>query len=92
MSSAGPTAATGSERPELQEEFQATYGRELGVPATLEELREIAEFFQGREIDGTTVYGASIYTERGSEGIKTKGVTNGALQLRLRIRQILDSA
>jgi multiple sugar transport system substrate-binding protein len=27
------------ERPELQEEFQATYGRPLGVPATLEELQ-----------------------------------------------------
>lgn len=63
------------ERPELQAEFQETYGRELGVPATLEELRDIAEFFQGRDIDGTTVYGAAIYTERGSEGI-TMGVTN----------------
>lgn len=63
------------ERPELQAEFQETYGRELGVPASLEELRDIAEFFQGRDIDGTTVYGAAIYTERGSEGI-TMGVTN----------------
>ncbi len=45
------------------------------MPATLEELRDIATFFQGREIDGTTVYGAAIYTERGSEGI-TMGVTN----------------
>jgi multiple sugar transport system substrate-binding protein len=32
-------------------------------------LRDIAEFFQKRTIDGKTVYGASIYTERGSEGI-----------------------
>lgn len=63
------------ERPELQAEFQETYGRALGVPATLEELKDIAEFFQGRDIDGTTVYGAAIYTERGSEGI-TMGVTN----------------
>tara|TARA_R110002124_G_scaffold12368_1_gene58716 strand:+ start:1047 stop:2381 length:1335 start_codon:yes stop_codon:yes gene_type:complete len=63
------------ERPELQAEFMETYGRELGVPATLEELRDIAAFFQGRDIDGTTVYGAAIYTERGSEGI-TMGVTN----------------
>jgi len=63
------------ERPELQEAFTAEYGRPLGVPATLEELRDIAQFFQGREIDGTTVYGAAIYTERGSEGI-TMGVTN----------------
>jgi multiple sugar transport system substrate-binding protein len=35
---------------------------------------EIAEFFQGREIDGKKIYGAAIYTERGSEGI-TMGVT-----------------
>ena len=63
------------ERPELQAEFKEKYGRDLGVPTTLEELKDIAQFFQGREIDGTTVYGAAIYTERGSEGI-TMGVTN----------------
>ena len=63
------------ERPELQAEFREKHGRDLGVPATLEELRDIAQFFQGRVIDGTTVYGAAIYTERGSEGI-TMGVTN----------------
>jgi len=63
------------DRPELQAEFQEKYGRALGVPATLAELTDIAQFFQGRDIDGTTVYGAAIYTERGSEGI-TMGVTN----------------
>jgi multiple sugar transport system substrate-binding protein len=63
------------ERPELQAEFKEKYGRDLGVPATLAELKDIAEFFQGRDIDGKTVYGAAIYTERGSEGI-TMGVTN----------------
>jgi len=63
------------DRPELQAEFQETYGRALGVPNSLEELKDIAQFFQGRDIDGTTVYGAAIYTERGSEGI-TMGVTN----------------
>ena len=63
------------ERPELQAEFQETYGRALGVPNSLEELKDIGQFFQGRDIDGTTVYGAAIYTERGSEGI-TMGVTN----------------
>lgn len=62
-------------RPELQEEFKKKYGRELAVPKTLDELKDIATFFQGREIDGKTVYGAAIYTERGSEGI-TMGVTN----------------
>jgi multiple sugar transport system substrate-binding protein len=63
------------ERPELMEEFEATYGRPLAPPATLDELKDIATFFQGREIDGNTVYGAALFTERGSEGI-TMGVTN----------------
>lgn len=63
------------ERPALRAEFKDKYGRDLDVPASLAELKDIAEFFQGREIDGTTVYGAAIYTERGSEGI-TMGVTN----------------
>ena len=63
------------ERPELQAEFKKKYGRKLDAPQTLEELKQIGEFFQGREIDGKKVYGASIYTERGSEGI-TMGVTN----------------
>ena len=63
------------ERPEHQAKFKEKYGRDLGAPASLAELKDIAEFFQGREIDGNTVYGAAIYTERGSEGI-TMGVTN----------------
>lgn len=62
-------------RPELQAEFKEKYGYDLGEPADLLQLKDIAEFFQGREIDGKTVYGAAIYTERGSEGI-TMGVTN----------------
>ena len=62
-------------RPDLQAEFKTKYGRDLAVPATYAELKDIAEFFQGRDIDGKTVYGASIYTERGSEGI-TMGVMN----------------
>jgi len=63
------------ERPELQAEFKDKYGYDLGVPSSLAHLKDIAEFFQGRKIDGKTVYGAAIYTERGSEGI-TMGVTN----------------
>lgn len=62
-------------RPELQKEFKEKYGWDLDAPKTLDQLKQIAEFFQNREIDGQTVYGASIYTERGSEGI-TMGVTN----------------
>jgi multiple sugar transport system substrate-binding protein len=63
--------------PDVQADFKAKYGRDLAEPKTQKELLEIAQFFQGREIDGKTVYGAAIFTERGSEGI-TMGVT-GAL-------------
>ena len=62
-------------RPEIQAEFKKKYGRDLAPPKTYDELKQIAEFFQGREIDGKKVYGAYIFTERGSEGI-TMGVTN----------------
>ncbi len=65
------------EMPEIQAAFEEEYGRPLAEPATQKELLEIAQFFQGREIDGQTRYGAAIFTERGSEGI-TMGVT-GAL-------------
>ncbi|MDJ0685475.1 MAG: extracellular solute-binding protein [Alphaproteobacteria bacterium] len=63
------------ERADLQEEFKAKTGRDLAPPKTWVELKETAEFFQGREIDGKTVYGAAIFTERGSEGI-TMGATS----------------
>ena len=56
-------------RPEIQAEFKEKYGWMLDAPKTFEQLKQIAEFFQGREIDGKKVYGAAIYTERGSEGI-----------------------
>jgi multiple sugar transport system substrate-binding protein len=62
-------------RPEIRKEFKSKYKRELEPPTTLVELKEIAQFFQGRMIDGKKVYGAYIYTERGSEGI-TMGVNN----------------
>ena len=62
-------------RPEIRSAFKQKYGRELEVPKTLDDLKDIAQFFQGRDIDGKKVYGAAIYTERGSEGI-TMGVSN----------------
>jgi multiple sugar transport system substrate-binding protein len=62
-------------KPELQAEFKGKYGRDLAVPKTWTEMKDIAEFFQGREVDGKKVYGAAIFTERASEGI-TMGVTS----------------
>ena len=62
-------------KPELQAEFKKKYNRDLAVPKSMDELKDIAAFFQGRNIDGKKVYGAAIYTERGSEGI-TMGAMN----------------
>ncbi len=62
-------------KPELQAEFKKKYNRDLAPPKTWTEFKQVAEFFQGRMIDGKKVYGAYLFTERGSEGI-TMGVTN----------------
>ncbi len=64
-------------REDIRADFKKVTGKELGEPKTQKELLEIAKFFQGREIDGKKIYGAGIFTERGSEGI-TMGAT-GAL-------------
>ena len=71
-------------KPELQAEFKAKYNRDLAPPKTWTELKEIAEFFQDREIDGKKVYGAAIFTERASEGI-TMGATSALYPYRLQI-------
>ncbi|HTO83176.1 MAG TPA: extracellular solute-binding protein [Methylomirabilota bacterium] len=63
------------EKPEIQAEFKKKYNRDLAPPKTWDEMKEVASFFQGREIDGKKRYGMYIFTERGSEGI-TMGVTN----------------
>lgn len=63
------------ERDDIRAAYRQATGRDLGEPRSQKELLEIAQFFQGREIDGKTIYGAAIYTERGSEGI-TMGVTS----------------
>ena len=62
-------------RPEIQAEFKKKHNRDLAAPKTWAEFQQVSEFFQGRTIDGKKVYGAYLFTERGSEGI-TMGVTN----------------
>lgn len=62
-------------RPDLRAEFKQKYNRELAPPTTWDEFKQVAQFFQGRSVDGKKVYGAALYTERGSEGI-TMGVNN----------------
>jgi multiple sugar transport system substrate-binding protein len=57
------------ERADLQAAFKSQYKYNLRPPTSYKQLRDIATFFQGRNIDNKKVYGAAIYTERGSEGI-----------------------
>lgn len=61
--------------PDIQAAYKEATGQDLREPQSQKEMLQIAQFFQGREIDGKTVYGAAIFTERGSEGI-TMGVTS----------------
>lgn len=65
------------ENADIMAAYKEATGSDLREPQTQTELLQIAQFFQGREIDGQKRYGASIFTERGSEGI-TMGAT-GAL-------------
>ncbi len=62
-------------QPALRAAFKTKYKRELEPPTTWDQLKDIAQFFQGRMVDGKKVYGAAIYSERGSEGI-TMGATS----------------
>ena len=62
-------------REDIQAAYKEATGQDLREPESQKEMLQIAQFFQGREIDGKTVYGAAIFTERGSEGI-TMGVTS----------------
>jgi len=62
-------------RDDIKAAYKEKTGQDLREPQSQKELLQIAQFFQGREIDGKTVYGAAIFTERGSEGI-TMGVTS----------------
>ncbi len=63
------------ENPDIAKEFKDKNGADLAPPKTWDEFKKIAEFFQGKEINGQKVYGAAIFTERGSEGI-TMGATS----------------
>ena len=65
------------ERDDIKAAYKEATGQDLREPQSQREMLQIAQFFQGREIDGQTRYGAAIFTERGSEGI-TMGAT-GAL-------------
>ncbi len=60
------------EDPKERAAFQARYGRELAVPATYEEFRQVAEFFQRPD---EKRYGCAMPSDRNYDGL-TMGVQN----------------
>jgi multiple sugar transport system substrate-binding protein len=60
------------EDPKEQAAFKTKYGRDLKVPATWEEFRDVAEFFQRPE---QKRFGCAFTTSRGYDGL-TMGVQN----------------
>ena len=54
------------DREDLQEQFKAKYGYDLGVPVNWSAYEDIAEFFSEdvKEIDGTRIYGHMDYGKR----------------------------
>ncbi|MBO6757502.1 MAG: carbohydrate ABC transporter substrate-binding protein [Roseibium sp.] len=54
------------DRPDLQEQFKAKFGYDLGVPVNWSAYEDIAEFFTNdvQEIDGVRVYGHMDYGKR----------------------------
>ena len=54
------------DREDLQEQFKAKYGYDLGVPVNWSAYEDIAEFFSEdvEEIDGTRIYGHMDYGKR----------------------------
>ncbi|MEP3224362.1 MAG: ABC transporter substrate-binding protein [Parasphingorhabdus sp.] len=50
--------------PAIKADFETQYGYELGVPVNWSAYEDIAEFFTGREIEGTKVYGNMDYGKK----------------------------
>ena len=80
------------DKPELQKQFKAKYGYDLGVPVNWSAYEDIAEFFTNdvKEIDGVRVYGHMDYGKRAPDlgwrmtdawlsmaGAGSKGLPNG---------------
>ena len=50
--------------PQIQADFKAEYGYDLGVPVNWSAYEDIAKFFTGRDIDGKKVYGHMDYGKK----------------------------
>lgn len=59
------------ESEEHQAAFQEAYGYELGVPRTWDEFRDVAEYFNGKDLngDGTPDNGLTMHLKVGGQGM-----------------------
>jgi multiple sugar transport system substrate-binding protein len=58
--------------PKNQADFKAKYGYDLPVPIkTWKQYRDIAEFFNGKQVGGTTIYGAGTAFKRKAQSYWT---------------------
>ena len=59
------------EDPEHQAAFKAEYGYDLGVPQTWDQFRDVAEYFNGKDLngDGTPDSGLTLHLKVGGQGM-----------------------
>ncbi len=59
------------EHPQHRAAFAAKYGYPLGVPATWAQFRDVAEYFDGKDLngDGTPDHGLSMHLKVGAQGM-----------------------
>ncbi|MFL6695762.1 MAG: ABC transporter substrate-binding protein, partial [Vitreoscilla sp.] len=59
------------ESPAHRAAFQARYGYPLGVPATWAQFRDVAEYFDGKDLDGDGVpdHGLTMHMKVGAQGM-----------------------
>ncbi|MBX3604879.1 MAG: extracellular solute-binding protein [Piscinibacter sp.] len=57
--------------PQHRRAFAARFGYELDVPSTWKQFRDVAEYFNGKDLNGDGVpdYGVSMYLELGVQGM-----------------------
>ena len=55
----------------MKQEFKAQYGYDLIPPQTMDQFRDTAEFFNGKEIDGQTMYGWAAQASKGFGNVHT---------------------
>lgn len=55
----------------LKTEFKSKYGYDLSPPKTMEEFRDVAEFFNGKVVNGQKLYGWAAQASKGFGNVHT---------------------